>query len=172
MKVSLVLAVVFALCVQGAFIPEASAQIRAAYTKNVNEPGREPYNITVEFSSLSCIFNCSNFAQFSGVLLFNAPPVPAGKRLIVLSVSAQLPSNNAFNSISFQSQRVISNQRAKWQFHGPFYSNESGILWGMSSEAFFTYEPGETPMIRVGLGDSNNYFSSISIGGYLIDANN
>lgn len=157
----------------------ASAQIRPAYTKDVDARGRVPYNVNVEFTRSSCSFNCTNFitsttAPGVRVLLFDAPAVPAGKRLIIESVSAEVPSNNAVNSISFQSLPILSNQRAKWQYHGPFFNTVSGGtgLSGMSAVAFVTYEPGESPHIRVRVGDSSTFFASISIGGYLIDAIN
>ena len=88
-------------------------------------------------------------------------------------VSADLPSDNSFNSISFQESPVISNQKAKWQYHGPFFATSSaGNIRGMSSAAFFTYEAGEQPHLRVRLGTPNGFFSSVTIGGYLIDAVN
>ena len=103
----------------------------------------------------------------------DAPAVPDGKRLVVTWVSASLPSSSSVNSIAFQSSRIIANQRAIWQFHGPFFqAGNSGSLRGMSSGAFFTVEPLESPHIRLSLGNPNNVFGSISIGGYLIDAEN
>ena len=159
----------------GALAPaDVAAQIRPAYTKNVNEPGREPYNVSVEFTQSGCMANCANFFNFGGsVRLFDGPIVPAGKRLVVLSVSAELPSSSSINSISFQDSPILANQRAKWQFHGPFYaSTPAGELWGMSAGTVFTVEPGQAPHIRLRLGAPNNFFASITIGGYLIDANN
>ena len=151
---------------------EAAAQARPAFVKNVDEPGRLPYNATVEFTRTSCSFSCSNFVTFGPVLLFDAPSVPTGKRLVVQWVSADLPSDNSLNSISFQRSPIIANQQAIWQFHGPYYpTNTPPGIWGMNSGAFFTVEPGESPHLRVKLGAANNFVASISISGYLIDAN-
>ncbi len=138
---------------------------------NSDIPGREPYNMWLEYSSTGCSQNCSNFFSLGAVLLFEAPPIPAGKRLIVQSVSGEFPGNTAQNSISFQSTRVLSNQRAIWQFHGPFYATTpAGTLWGMTSSAFFTIESGQSPLIRVRLGGASSFVGGISINGYLINA--
>ena len=146
-----------------------SAQ-RAVPITNADERGRVPYNLTVEFSTSGCLFNCSNFALFSDTtMLFDAPAVPTGKRLIVEWVSASLPASSSANSISFQSSRIIANQRALWQYHGPYYGVSGTDLRGMSSGAFFSYGPGETPHIRVYLTAASGFLASISIGGYLIE---
>lgn len=152
----------------------AFAATRAVPTKDVDEPGRDPYNVTVEFSETGCLLNCSRLEVFDeDIVLMDAPAVPDGKRLVVTWVSASLPSSSSVNSIAFQSSRIIANQRAIWQFHGPFFqAGNSGSLRGMSSGAFFTVEPLESPHIRLSLGNPNNVFGSISIGGYLIDAEN
>jgi hypothetical protein len=63
----------------------AFGQIRPADTKNVDEPGRLPYEQVIEFSRFGCsTTNCSNFRLLGGTFLFDAPPGPAGKRLALL----------------------------------------------------------------------------------------
>jgi hypothetical protein len=70
-----------ALTVVGAFTTKPLlAQIRAAFVENVDEPGRSPYTSFATLNSNSC--------SGGGCLLFFAQ-VPAGKRLIVTSVTGQ-----------------------------------------------------------------------------------
>lgn len=140
--------------------------------KDLNTPGRRPYEAQIEFFSSGCSRNCTNFLSFGSVLLFDGPPVPAGKRLVIEWVSAELPANNVYNSISLQSSRIIANQSVKWQYFGPFFqTSPENILHGMSSAAFTTYGPGEAPHIRLQINSINNYFANITISGYLIKAN-
>lgn len=62
----------------------AFGQVRPAYTKNVDEPGRLPYEQIIEFSRFGCsTTNCSKFRLLGGTFLFDAPLVPAGKRLVL-----------------------------------------------------------------------------------------
>ena len=99
----------------------------------------------MEFSQFSCSFNCSNFAHIGSTFIFDAPAVPAGKRLVIQWVSADIPSNNEFNSISLQTSPVLSNQNVKWQYHGPFISSwPVATSHGMSSASFTTYGPGQS----------------------------
>jgi hypothetical protein len=153
--------------------PEAMAQVRAALVKNVDEPGRAPYHVYVEITQFNCFFGgCSNFGNFSGVILFDLPPVPAGKRLIITNVSGQLPSSSMENArIGFQSQQIISFQLVKWAFFGPFFLQFGG-LGSFTAEANVNYGPGEQPHINLYLPSPTNYVGALHISGYFIDASN
>jgi hypothetical protein len=75
-----------ALAVTGILISivggKAIAQIRAALVKNVDEPGRAPYQQMIEFNSGAPACPLSQFC------LLTFSPVPAGKRLIVERATA------------------------------------------------------------------------------------
>jgi hypothetical protein len=60
------------------YAPQLSAQVRAAVVKNVDEPGRSPYQ-AVQTSFNNC--GVYGWAYF--------PAVPAGKRLVVTHASGQ-----------------------------------------------------------------------------------
>lgn len=139
--------------------------------KNLNEPGREPYEYGIEFDSSSCSFNCSNFAHLGQVIVFDGPVVPAGKRLIVQHVSGRLPNTGSDEvSVLLQAQQVLAQQTVKWAFYGPFFIQST--MPGFSAEAFATYGPGERPHFNLRLPVANNFLAYVSIAGYLIDATN
>lgn len=152
----------------------AAAQIRPAYTKNVDQPGRLPYEAYVAFSRFGCSANCTNFASlFGSTFLFDAPAVPAGKRLVLQWVSANIPGNNAFDQVALQSSRVFSAQHLKWSYAGPFFGEfPSSGVFGMSAGTFATYGPGESPHIFVFINSASNFDGSVTLAGYLIDAVN
>jgi hypothetical protein len=153
--------------------PKAIAQIRAALVKNVDEPGRAPYDVYVEVSTFSCFFGgCSNFGNFGGTVLFDLPAVPAGKRLIIKRVSGRLPSSTAVNAhIGFQTSQVISFQLVKWAYFGPFFS-EFGVVQSFTADTEVTYGPGEQPHIHMFLPSQTNTTGFLQISGYYIDATN
>jgi hypothetical protein len=152
--------------------PEADAQIRPAYVKNVDEPGRIPYEECIEFSVIGCSsLNCSNYNSLGTVSLFDGPAVPAGKRLIVQRVSGRLPNNTGDGvSVALQGSQIVSMQSVKWVHFGPYFSQLSMI--GFGAEAFATYGPGQRPHVNVVLPDHNNFIGFVTISGYLIDATN
>jgi len=153
--------------------PDAVAQIRAALVKNVDEPGRAPYDEYVEFSMFGCSFGgCTNYANFFGVILFDVPAVPVGKRLIITNVSGSLPSNSATGAhFAFQTSQVISLQLVKSAFFGPFFS-QSGVVQNFDAAVNTSYGPGEQPHVHLLLPSSNNLIGFINIRGYYIDATN
>jgi hypothetical protein len=175
-KGSLLFALVFlfTLGFTGAFLSdEAVAQIRPAYTKNVDEPGRQPYEVWVEFTKFGCSWNCKDFLDFSPNYLFDLDPVPAGKRWVIVKASGRIPTVDPSAAVALQSQVIISFQFVKWSFHGPFFpmTSVNAGLSGFSADVFTTYGPGEIPHINVYAPDPSNYFSYIVLSGYLIDAN-
>ena len=151
---------------------EAVAQVRPAIVKNVDEPGRTPYEVWAEFTKFSCSFNCSNFIVFGDVILFDLAPVPAGKRWVIQHVSGRIPTSAPGATVALQSQVIISLQFVKWGFYGPFFPATGGAgLSAFSADAFTTYGPGEVPHVNVFAPSASNYFSFITFSGYLIDAN-
>jgi hypothetical protein len=104
------------------------------------------------------------------VVLFDAPLVPAGKRLILQNISGRVPNNGADDvSVILQQSQVLSQQLVKWGFYGPFFTQ--GSMVGFSSQLFTTYGPGEQPHFNLALPDVNNFIGYITISGYLIDSN-
>ncbi len=71
-------ALTFAAVVGTLYTPQLFAQVRPAVVKNVDEPGRSPYQ-AIQTSFNNC--GVYGFAYF--------PPVPAGKRLVVTFMSGQ-----------------------------------------------------------------------------------
>ena len=72
------LTLALAAALQTLYTPQLFAQARAALVKNVDEPGRSPYQ-AVQMTFNNC--GVYGFAYF--------PAVPAGKRLVVTFVSGQ-----------------------------------------------------------------------------------
>ena len=156
-------------------VQDAAAQVRPAYTKNVDERGRVPYAFEVEFTPGNCGSNCFNFAGNSFSYDFDAPAVPAGKRLVIESVSAILPSNQLTNRLAPKTMATNSVTGAqKWAYYGPYFGVPGGLIAGvgMSSMAFVTYGPGESPHISLILGNRIGIGGSVTLSGYLIDAVN
>lgn len=152
--------------------PRLIAQIRAALVKNVDEPGRQPYQAYIEFSQASCSFNCSNFVSFGSIRLFDGPAVPAGKRLVIRNVSGRLPNaTTAGVQVALQTSQILSAQNVKWAYFGP-YELIGSALASFSANTFVTCEPGEQPHFNLLLPSANNFVSFVSVSGYLIDATN
>jgi len=154
-------------------INSASAQVRAAYVKNVDEPGRIPYSQMAGFSPEGCAYNaCNNFNHSPDGYRFSGDPIPAGKRFVAQWVSGEIPAATGYNTIAI----MVGPATHVWQFAGPFYSYDSHgqtPIQSFGTPAFFTVEPGASPAIRVRMQDpSPGYQTSIVISGYLIDANN
>ncbi len=149
---------------------EAAAQIRPAYTRNVDDPGRQPYDTYIEFTKFGCVVNCINFLNSNPIYAFDGPVVPTGKRLVIKHVSGRLPNTSTAGiSVALQSSRSASLENVKWSFFGPFFDSFS--MAGFSAETFATYGPGERPHFNVLLPTVNASTGYVSISGYLIDAN-
>jgi hypothetical protein len=148
---------------------ESAAQVRAATTKNIDEPGRQPYEVWVDFNFAGCEVGCSNYTSLGDIAIFDLPPVPAGKRLVIRHISGRLPTTSLEAHVAFQAQRVMALQSLKWTFFGPFYLSSNMV--GFSSEVFTTYGPGETPHVNLYIPSHNSFFADMAVSGYLIDAN-
>lgn len=152
----------------------AVAQVKPAYVKNVDEVGRVPYEAWMQFSPSTCGVNCSNFQSFNGkVFTIAAPAPPAGKRLVIEQISALVPAGDIYNQVSLHSMVRADLDYAKWLYFGPFYRlSPTADFYGMTAPVYATYGPYEAPKIRIGVNSPINGLASITISGYLIDANN
>jgi hypothetical protein len=150
----------------------AAAQVRPAYVKNVDEPGRAPYQQMVNFS-LGFPTTC-DLAMC--VISFNA--VPAGKRLIVEHVTMLAYVRDGRPMFLAFGENAVINRDNIAIVGGGF--TDTGIESGVGNRWFtldravkVCYEAGTIPKLKLrysgslGLGSSN-----ASLHGYLIDANN
>lgn len=148
----------------------ATAQTRAALTKNVDEPGRIPYQNVYNFSG-------SDTACSGSVCSLPFPAVPAGKRLVVESVSILLASAGtappmllAFGDGTTFNTGNIALVNATWT------DTNNTILgshfWVMDKLVRVYYEPGTTPKVKLIAGGNVTLPSNASVIGYLIDATN
>jgi hypothetical protein len=148
--------------------PLLAAAVKAALIKNVDEPGRLPYEAHATFQPAGCISSdCSSFITNGTTLKFNLPASPVGKRLIIKSVTAFLPANSGTGlAIS-----LANNSVGKWAYYGPFTPTLGN--YNMNSQnTFFTYEPGEKPVVIVISPNFTALLGEVSVNGYLIDASN
>lgn len=150
------------------------AQVKAAYVKDVDAPGRVPYEVSIEWTRFGCQANCSAFIAYGGdrAYQFDGPAIPAKKRFVLQSVTAVIPSSGSTTAtLAINKTTSDAIYRPKWGYFGPFYVTSQGPL-GMNSAAFTTIEPGESPHIYLEFsGNLTNNFSFVTLSGYLIDAN-
>jgi hypothetical protein len=146
-----------------------SAQIRPAYVKNVDQPGRVPYQLTVSFSNGSpgCI------TASACILSFDA--VPAGKRLIVEQLTLMVSANGGPpTQVAFGDN--FSTNTGNIAIVAPDFRAGSVVLgatfWMSASQVRVYYGPGETPKLKVFLPGTLGVVSNATVHGYLIDAVN
>jgi hypothetical protein len=137
--------------------PRLMAAIKAALVQNIDEPGRNPYQETV-----TLIDGCPG-APAQCLLDFAA--VPAGKRLVVKSISTFVSFSSGTQEqfvelYSVQSRQI--NQIFAVQFNGPnTYSVHENIL------AF--YEVGSQPRVEVNTSTSTSGATIATLTGYFIN---
>jgi hypothetical protein len=143
----------------------ALAQVRPAYVKNVDEPGRLPYQQMREFNPCP-----GQFCQIA----FN--PVPAGKRLVVerLTMLLGVVNTGAPNFVTFGSGAVTNGgNRAIVE---PSFVRSSAVasvnFWALDREVRVYYGPGEIPEVKVAATANFSFVGNMSLHGYLIDASN
>lgn len=148
----------------------AQAQTRAALVKNIDEPGRTPYQSVIEFNAGDgCTSNICNFVSFT--------PVPAGKRLVVDHLSAMVgvtgggrPAVTAFST----SLCTNCNNRALiagWVDTG--FTPVSGVnFWILDRPLTVYFEAGETPRLKMIATTNFSVVGNASLVGHLIDATN
>jgi hypothetical protein len=144
---------------------------------DADAPGRTPYSTRSQILPAGggggC-FNtsdCSNYSGGSTIALFDLPTVPAGKRWVVVAASGGLTGGSPrINQIELLNNRGgIVFDGLKWIFAGPFGTGVAFSSAVYSQELFATFEPGETPSVRVSSNAALGY-SVIVFHGYLVDA--
>ena len=154
------------------------AQLRAALTKNVDEPGRTPWETRSQFLPGSGCFGVSDcYNGFSGSTFarFELRAVPAGKRWVVQTATGGF--TNAIGRIT-QIQLVsppfggVVFDGLKWSFAGPFFAGTPFASAIFNANLFTTFGPGETPGVRIDGSPSLSGYFVVTFSGYLIDAAN
>ena len=151
------------------FTEEAAAQTRAALVKNVDEPGRQPYQSMVEFNT--SIPDC----PINSFCIVGFPVVPAGKRLIVqhVTVLIAVASGGQPNYLAFGDS--FSTNTGNVAIVQPNFTQGSSVLgsffWFLDRDVHVYYEAGGTPKLKVGASANFAFVGNASLHGYLIDAN-
>ena len=170
------LAVAMAFLIAGGVVlsltaQKAISQIRAALTKNVDEPGRLPYQAEVDFAPSGP--SCDN--AFRCIVAF--PAVPSGKRLVVEEVTALAfvvsggqPTLFAFGDGTTTNTGNVAIMQPTFT---PAFNSGGATAWSIDKQIRVYYEPGTTPKVKiqnpVGFGALS---SNMTLHGYLIDATN
>jgi len=137
------------------------AQVRSALVKNIDEPGRAPYQVPVFCQAATC-----NFIALT--------PVPAHSRLVIEHVSLDVGSGSGSPVLTI---------RLGVPFQGPFGLEVgppftflpftavlSGIDFYVNQTVQAYFEAGITPALQVGVGqDGGIVFGSVS--GHIVDLN-
>jgi hypothetical protein len=156
---------------------EASAQIRPALTKNVDERGRAPWETRSQIlpgSGCYQVSDCFNYSEIGRSFTFDLKPVPAGKRLILESASGGF-TNGSGGTIQIElsgPRTSIVFDGDKWIFGGPFFTGTAFDSLVFNANLHATFGPGETPKVRVSANPNALGYSVIVFNGYLIDATN
>jgi hypothetical protein len=146
------------------------AQTRAALVKNVDEPGRTPYQSMVDFNAGSgCSSNTCNFVSFA--------VVPTGKRLVVehLSVLTGVASGGQPTLLAFSNSPGCGNCGNRAVVTGwvnTDYTVFGASFWAIDRPVYLFYEAGETPQIKMYATASFSFVGNATVTGYLIDATN
>ncbi len=162
-KVVIVLtAVALTLGVLGRFFAKpVLAQVRAALTQNVDEPGRNPYQ---ERQAYSFSGTCSGT-----VCITDFSPVPAGSRLVITNVSGNLILGNGAVVVETW---VTPKGGADLRAHIPtFYEGfASGINFRQFNSPVQIYvDAGQSPEFFAELSTNpGGYFQNITLTGYYI----
>lgn len=141
------------------------AQIRAALTQNIDEPGRNPY----QESYFSYLNDCAAASKFCN---FNFSVVPAGKRLVITHVSAYVDIQNG----QLPNCNIQSNFGGS-QYAVAFFTGVRGPTSTGSTRIFINQDlqmylgPGETPHAFCGLVSTSDTFAgagNMELSGYFI----
>jgi hypothetical protein len=152
------------------FAPKALAQIRAALVKNVDEPGRMPYQHEVDFG-----FNFNGCSTRLCLVAF--PAVPAGKRLVVEHVSALVDITNggqptlfAFSDSGATNTGNVAIIQPDFKIGAVFGAD---TFWSIDRNVLVYYEAGVAPSLKLLVNnDLGPLISNFTLHGYLIDATN
>lgn len=135
------------------------AQIRAALVKNVDEPGRIPYQ-----ASASCP------STIHGDCVALLTPVPDGKRLVVQHASVlrqciTIPCAGSFFGVRSHNHSLLTGPAA--YISSPTLTNTDVSV---DQDIRLYLEAGDIPTVEMGFGEGES-FASFTITGYLIDLN-
>jgi hypothetical protein len=137
-------------------VPVTGSAVVSGAVKNVDEPGRNPYMIT-----LSCAEATTNVCNVE------TPPVPAGKRLVLkhVNVAIQLRSPGALSTyflfLSGSGQNVTLPAR--------LVSSTAPVVSFIFNEPVLTYvEPGQS-VIAQALSTALGVTATTTLSGYLVD---
>jgi len=135
----------------------ANTPTNPAHTSNVDDPGRIPYQFF------------KNMQPCSGtVCQVSTPPVPQGKRLVVLRVSAF----GSYRQSSFFQVLVSTNSAMLSTFAPPMLNSPSGSGTGYAfDQALLGYaDPGSAVTVQMSInGSFDNTAASVTVTGYLLD---
>ncbi len=141
-------------------IPAMAQSIRAALVKNIDEPGRNPYSAT---------FTCTS-PGFSACTA-EASPVPAGMRLVVENVNAQIVVTPATTG-------VINVSLVTGDGQDKFLPVSFGVRIGSAQDRYWVnasvvqyVAAGATPGIYLHTFDANPSMTG-TLTGYLVNLNN
>jgi hypothetical protein len=131
----------------------AIAQIKTALVKNVDERGRSPYQQGI-------FLQCTAGGGFCD---FNFPPVPAGKRLVVEHISANIFAPSGINAAFL----VVSGGA---YFSLPAHSFSLSSLYSVNEVVLGYYEAGQSPLFRLAPSVSDGSANAgATLTGYLVD---
>lgn len=158
----------------------AAAQTRPALVRNVDEPGRNPYQSFISFNEAAPSSDNSYFCQHSPdppVCFLQFPAVPAGKRLVIENltgvINVAVPSFPCSVNIqttvpSFANLVTIPTQLLAGDLGSV---NASVFQYGANASLKLYLEPGATPRVQVSVCDQPGSLRNgrITISGYLVD---
>jgi hypothetical protein len=150
---------------------EAVAQVRPAYVKNVDEPGRAPYQQLVSFNTGAGSGSCLS-ASFC-LIAFNA--VPAGKRLVVEHVSILIGTVGAAPNLVTFGNDFSTNTGNVAIVRPDFRAGPAAgavTFWSLSEAVRVYFEPGQVPRVKLSGAANFGFVGNASLHGYLIDAAN
>jgi hypothetical protein len=164
---AVMVAVVLSVVVLGRFYARpVMAQVRAALTQNIDEPGRNPYQEQI-FSSAA---NCAAGTKFCN---FNYSIVPANKRLVITNVSGYVDTQEGMLPNCNMQSNFGGSQYAAAFFtgvRGPTFNGGTRIFVNVPTKAYFGQ--GETPHLFCGLVSTTDNFvggGEMVISGYYVD---
>ncbi len=136
----------------------ASAQIRPALVRSVDEPARVPYSVSAQAS-----------CPFTNVCWLEGTTVPAGKRLRVTQIAGiiydQATSVIAYLSLDFDLDPLVMYR------YSPFNQAYFGTGVSFSQAVDFFFEAGHKPILAFGTpaGQTASASNKLTITGYLVD---
>lgn len=144
--------------------PSTVAQIRAALVRDVDHPAQAPVRL---FASLVIPAGQASSAT-------NLSAVPAGKRLVIQTVSvfgySQDPERIVAVWLTLNPETTyisLDPETTESKPLGSFFTGYSAIAYNRNVN--FVYEPGEVPRIVVGVGSTvNQKFVNVFLHGYYV----